>query len=698
MTGYDIPIAQLPRVGAVLLKLLKTMGIETCRDLIFYFPYRFDDFSRTLRIADLTIGETVTINGRIDMIANRRSRNRRMIVTEAFVSDESGSIKVVWFNQPFLIKNIQVGDEVVLSGKTSDTYYDLQMVSPAYEKKSVTKDTLHTARLVPVYSLPTHCSQKQFRALMHSALEACASSVEEPLPQGMRERERLLYVEEALWAIHFPTDANLFQEARRRFAIEELFMLQLFIQRARSASAAMTAHAIDHHRDVTKDFLASLPFSFTEDQRAVAQEIMGDMTKKIPMNRLLQGDVGSGKTVVAALAMLNVVKSGLQCAFMAPTEILAQQHYATLCKLFETFGVRIALYTGQYHESTAAIGGVPSRAGELSTSKEELTSSISKGEIDIIIGTHALIQERVVFKNLAFVVIDEQHRFGVRQRKLLKEKNVDGTMPHLLSMTATPIPRSLALTVYGDLDISTIRQMPKGRKKITTKIVPKAYREWTVDFIKKQIHAGRQVFILCPLIDESDILGVKSVREEYKRLHTGVLSDIRLGMLHGKMKKDEKESVMRAMLEGQVDVLVTTSVVEVGIDIPNASIMLIEGAERFGLAQLHQLRGRVGRAEHQSYCFLAPSDEGKEEIARLKAVVASNDGFALAQKDLELRGEGDIFGLRQSGLPRLRIATLFDVDLIQKAREYAAVYHPILNDYPELKDRITTFQDTVHLE
>lgn len=533
---------------------------------------------------------------------------------------------------------------------------------------------------------------------MHSALEACASSVEEPLPQGMRERERLLYVEEALWAIHFPTDANLFQEARRRFAIEELFMLQLFIQRARSASAAMTAHAIDHHRDVTKDFLASLPFSFTEDQRAVAQEIMGDMTKKIPMNRLLQGDVGSGKTVVAALAMLNVVKSGLQCAFMAPTEILAQQHYATLCKLFETFGVRIALYTGQYHESTAAIGGVPSRAGELSTSKEELTSSISKGEIDIIIGTHALIQERVVFKNLAFVVIDEQHRFGVRQRKLLKEKNVDGTMPHLLSMTATPIPRSLALTVYGDLDISTIRQMPKGRKKITTKIVPKAYREWTVDFIKKQIHAGRQVFILCPLIDESDILGVKSVREEYKRLHTGVLSDIRLGMLHGKMKKDEKESVMRAMLEGQVDVLVTTSVVEVGIDIPNASIMLIEGAERFGLAQLHQLRGRVGRAEHQSYCFLAPSDEGKEEIARLKAVVASNDGFALAQKDLELRGEGDIFGLRQSGLPRLRIATLFDVDLIQKAREYAAVYHPILNDYPELKDRITTFQDTVHLE
>lgn len=687
---------ELLRVGPALQKLLKTMGIETCKDLIFYFPYRFDDFSSLVRIADLQAGVTVTIQGRIDMIANRRSRNRRMIVTTALVSDESGSIKVVWFNQPFLIKNLQVGNEVVLSGKTSDTYYDLQMVSPVYEKMTGKIDAifpvnLHTARLVPVYSLPAKCTQKQFRALVHDALETCCADVEELLPEAVLAKERFLGIRESLRAIHFPESSERFQEARRRFAFEELFILQLCVQSARSVYASSRAYAIRPHREEIKKFLALLPYSFTNHQQRAAREIMRDMCKNVPMNRLLQGDVGSGKTIVSALAMLNTVQSGYQCAVMAPTEILARQHYETLSVVFKESGIRIALLTAHYQES-----GIKSQG--LKNSKQVLHDSIQSGGIDIVVGTHALLQEKVTFKHLAFVVIDEQHRFGVRQRKLLKEKNTDGTMPHLLSMTATPIPRSLALTAYGDLDISTIRQLPKGRKKITTKIVPKTYREWTVDFIKKQIAEGRQAFIICPLIDESDVLGAKSVKEEYKRLTRGPFSGLRLGMLHGKMKKDEKESVMRQMLDGAIDIIVTTTVVEVGIDIPNASIMLIEGAERFGLAQLHQLRGRVGRSIHQSYCFLVPTDDGNKELTRLKALVRSHDGFALAEKDLELRGEGDLFGFRQAGLPRLTIATLFDTELIQKARDFASDYSGHFWQYPELKKRIDSFQHDVHLE
>ncbi len=693
MAVHDTPVSSLPRVGPALQKELKKIGIETCKDLIFYFPYRFDDFSSCVRISDLHAGMTATVHGRIDILANRRSRNRRMIVTEAFISDESGSIKVVWFNQPFLIKNLRVGDDVVLSGKTSDSYYDLQIVSPAYEKKSLQQDTIHTGRLVPVYSLPAHITQKQFRSLMHGALKVCGSDIEEVLPQGIVRGENFFGIEDALREIHFPQRSDLFRQARRRFAFEELFSMQLFTQQSRSELAHMAAYSVKLRHDTAKLFLSSLPFSFTKDQRAVAKEILGDMGKTVPMNRLLQGDVGSGKTVVASLALLAVVKSGYQCAFMAPTEILAQQHYETLCAAFKEFGMRVALLT-----SGSALCHPEKRRDSSFAVRNDILKSIADGTIDIIVGTHALIQERVVFKYLALAIIDEQHRFGVRQRKLLREKNADGSMPHLLSLTATPIPRSLALTLYGDLDVSTIRMLPKGRKKITTKIVPRVYREWTYDFLKKQIASGRQAFIICPIIDMSDTLGVKSVREEYKRLQSGVCSDIRLGLLHGKMKKEGKEEVMRSMLDGTIDVLISTTVIEVGIDIPNASVMLIEGAERFGLAQLHQLRGRVGRSAHQSYCFLLPTDDGKKELTRLKALVQSNDGFALAEKDLELRGEGDVFGFRQAGLPQLKIASLLDTELIQKARDYAREYIGQLDCYPELKRMVNSIQSGVHLE
>ena len=640
-------------------------------DLIFYFPRRFDDFSHVMSIGALGPEMTVTIQGRLDMIANRRSRRSRMIVTEALVSDETGSAKVVWFNQPFLIKNLKVGDRVSLSGKTNDRYYDLQMISPSYERLGLT-DTIHTGRLTPVYSLPEKITQKQFRASMRAALDECRNDIDEWLPAEILASEQFTPIADALEHIHFPSTAEAFNTAQQRFKFEELFLLQLGNAEIKHSLAHQRAQTIPFDEKNTKAFIASLPFTLTKEQKEVAWGIIRDIGKHTPMNRLLQGDVGTGKTVVAALAMLNVVRAGYQCALMAPTEILAQQHFKTLCGLFEKFDISIALITSGHREAVEDSG--------------------------IIIGTHALIQERVQFKHLALVVVDEQHRFGVAQRKALREKNSDQTMPHLLSMTATPIPRSLALTVYGDLDISTIRTLPKGRKKIITKIVPQHYRDWTYDFIRKQVARGHQTFVICPIINQSDTLGVRSVTEEYTRLTAGPFRNERVAMLHGRIKTKEKEKIMGDFRDHQSDILVTTSVIEVGIDVPNATIMFIEGAERFGLAQLHQLRGRVGRAEHQSYCFLAPSDEEKEEIARLKAVVATQDGFALAEKDLELRGEGDVFGLRQSGMPRLKIATLFDVDLIQKARGYAEAYASCLEEYPALYARVDAFRQDVHRE
>lgn len=668
-------------VGTALKKKLKILGIETCEDLIFYFPRRFDDFSSVVAIADLRPDTIATVRGILELIGNRRSHKSRMMITEGLVSDESGSVRVVWFNQPFIAKNFHVGDRVSLSGKTNSHYYDLQLVSPAYERLT-DGDTIHTGRLTPVYSLPPTITQKQFRSLMRSALDFCLDTIDEFLPAEMLRREHLPYVRDALLAIHFPEKKEDAFLARRRFALEELFLLQLYTLGLKHALGALSAYAIPLDAHITHEFVASLPYALTPEQKNSAREILRDMKNAAPMNRLLQGDVGAGKTVVACCAMLNVVRAGYQCALMAPTEVLAQQHVQTLNSLLGPFHVSIALLTS----------ATPLQE------KKRIQSALADGSLDIVIGTHALIQEKVRFKNLALAVIDEQHRFGVKQRKRLREQNSSGVMPHLLSMTATPIPRSLALTVYGDLDISSIRTLPKGRKKIITKIVPQAYRAWTYDFIAKQIAKGYQAYVLCAIINPSDTLGARSVTEEYTRLTSGPFAGLRGGMLHGKMKSDQKENVMAAFRDHSLDILVTTSVIEVGIDVPNATIMFIEGAERFGLAQLHQLRGRVGRAEHQSYCFLTPSDEEKEQIDRLKAVVASHDGFVLAEKDLQLRGEGDVSGLRQSGLPRLKIATFADTELIQKARMYANEYSDKLDRYPELKAQVNAFQHDVHLE
>ncbi len=700
-TGLSTPISKLGRVGAKTAVLFNKLGIHTCKDLLFYFPFRFDDFSHVIPISEATAGTEVTIRARIQLVNNRRSARTRKIVTEAIVADDSGSIRVVWFNQPYLMKNLAVGDEVYLSGKTSDHFLDLQLTSPVYEKIYAHQETLHTARLVPIYSLTGSLTQKQFRTVLGNAIARFGDEIEEWIPADIIAHEQLPGRVEALRAIHFPENKDQCAAATLRMKFEELFRLQVYSAQQRSQLLGQKAYAVALNTRETDAIFSRIPFTLTGAQKQALKEIMDDIEKSHPMNRLLEGDVGSGKTVVASVIAAIMTLAGYQSAIMAPTEILAQQHYQSLLKFLGPMGITCAIITGsQAISSVSPVRKEEESQKKVSKQKERqaVYDQVEQGEVNVVIGTHALIQERMKFFRLGFAVVDEQHRFGVNQRKALREKNPDEEMPHLLSMTATPIPRSLALTLYGDLDVSILNELPQGRLPIITKVVPNSYREWTYDFIKQQIHSGRQVFIICPLIDPSDTLGYKSVKEEFERLSRDIFPGFTMGMLHGKMKPVEKEAVMRTMVEGSIQILVATSVVEVGVDIPNATVMLIEGADRFGLAQLHQFRGRVGRGADQSYCFLMPGNEEKESTERLAIVASCTDGFVLAEKDLELRGSGDILGTVQSGMPTLAFATLHDTALIQKAHAYARDYIGRINEFPEMKEEIASFAQGVHLE
>ncbi len=688
MIRLDSSVSMLSGIGAKTKKILESIKIETCKDLIFYFPFRYDDFSVISAIKDVQPGMTVTVQGVVQLLQNRRSPMKKKVLTEGLIEDETGSIKVVWFNQPFLIKNISIGDRISLSGKVNDHFYDLQLLSPSYEKIESGKEGLHTARLVPVYPLTSGISLKQFRALIRMALDHCLGQIDDWLPEELLQQEDLISLQKALQDIHFPLDDDAFVRARRRLQFDELLTLQLVSISLKKNLLRSPGVSIPFDKDITTRFIDSLPFELTKKQKKVSWELLKNMEEGHPMCRLLEGDVGSGKTLCAAMAILNVVNAHHQAVVLAPTEILVRQHFDTLSKLFVDFQIRVALITSSTHLDS----------GDSEAGKKEVQEGVRTGVVQVVVGTHALLEKGIIFNDLAFVVIDEQHRFGVRQRQLIHEKREDECMPHLLSMTATPIPRSLALALYGDLDISIIDEKPVGRKKITTKIVPPRFREWTYGFISKQIQKGRQTFIICPLIDPSDTLGARSVRMEYERLKKDIFPDLKIGMLHGRMRQQEKEKVMREMLSGDIQILVCTSIVEVGIDIPNATTMVIEGAERFGLAQLHQFRGRVGRSDHESYCFLFQTDEQKEERVRLKALVESEDGFALAEKDLALRGSGEMYGRRQSGLPCLKIATLDDLTLIQKARECALYYMEHIDTQPKMIERINEFEKAVHLE
>ncbi len=647
--GLDSPVTAISGIGPRQARRLERLGIKTIRDMLYFFPRRHDDYTKLKPIGQLEYGDQVTIIGTIRSTRIKKTRSGGVIVN-TIIADGSGSIQATWFNQPYLADLLKRGRQIVLSGKVDEYLGRPVMPSPTWEPMET--ELVHTGRLVPVYPLTQGLHARWLRRLMKRTVEYWSKRLPDHLPSQLRERLGLMSLEQAVSQMHFPDDVQSLAAARRRLSFDEFFLLQLGVLRQRQEWQAQPGVPIPADAALLERFLAALPYELTGAQRRALDEILSDMADGQPMSRLLQGDVGSGKTVVAAAAMYLVAAAGYQAAMMAPTEILAEQHFENLERMLGAHGVHVALLTGSTPQ------------GEREAIHEGLTS----GEVQVLVGTHAIIQRGVQFHNLALAVVDEQHRFGVRQRGALRGK---GYNPHMLVMSATPIPRTLALTVYGDLDLSLIDEMPPGRQPIQTRWFAPTERERAYTFVRSQVQQGRQAYIICPLVEESAKIEARSAVEEYRRLQESIFPDLRLGLLHGRLKSAEKEKVMRRFADHEIDILVSTSVVEVGIDVPNATVMLIEGANRFGLSQLHQFRGRVGRGEHPSYCILiadALSDLAEE---RLRAIEEIQDGFKLAEKDLEMRGPGDFFGTRQSGLPRLKLASLGDTPLLELARREA---------------------------
>lgn len=649
--SLDDPVSYLSGVGDETEARLARLGIATIRDLLLFFPRRHEDFSSITPIAFVRPGIKTTVRGRIYDIAARQTKYKRMVLTEAILGDDSGTtMRVVWFNQPWLAKSLHKGDEIYVAGE-ADLNGGLVMKNPDHERVSLRPR--HSARLVPVYRETEGLSSKWLRSKIQSLLRY-ADELEEFLPSELLERRSFLSRPAAVRQVHFPESAQALDRARERLAFEEMFVLQLAAQLAKQARKALTAQPVTFDETSARGFVKALPFKLTNAQRVAAWQILQDMARSVPMNRLLEGDVGSGKTVVAAMAMHHAAHAGFQSVLLAPTEVLARQHADVVQSLLGPFQVDVGLL----------VGSTPASA------RKPMLAALAEGQLQVLVGTHALIEEGVQFKDLALTVVDEQHRFGVGQRLAVRQKS-DRT-PHFLSMTATPIPRTLGLTLFGDLDISVLNEMPPGRLPVKTGLVPPEKRADAYDFIRKQVNAGRQVFVICPLIQESDKLGVRSATQELEKLQRDIFPDLasRIALLHGRLKSAEKEAVMSGFQRGEIAILVSTSVVEVGIDIPNATVMMIEGAERFGLAQLHQFRGRVGRGSEESWCLLFTDAEDPQSLKRLQAVVTHKSGFDLAEIDLELRGWGDLAGYRQHGKD-FKMPNLLDAALISDAQTEA---------------------------
>jgi ATP-dependent DNA helicase RecG len=681
-------IKKLHKIAADLSSALAKIGIKTVGDLLWHFPWRYDDLSQIKQISDLTEGELSTIKVKITNIKTYRSWKRKMMITELLATDDSDTCQAIWFRQKFVGQILKAGDEVYLSGKPAKKNLIWQFVSPTYEK--VKEETLHSARVVPIYHLSGRMTQKQLRYLMSLALKA-VTYTEDPLPVDLLNKEKYPWLHEALQAIHFPEDEDKLKSATARLKFQELFYLQCKYQLAKQDYLALPSWPLKTNRAELDKTIKQLPFELTHDQNQVLDDILADLAKPQPMNRLVEGDVGSGKTIVAVLAALNIMsqQQTLQAALMAPTEILAIQHFKNIQKILpRKYCNKIALFTKDQQY-----------IAEKDISKKELLNKIQDGSIQFIIGTHSLIQDKVNFAKLALVIIDEQHRFGVKQRQALKQKTKT-KVPHLLSLTATPIPRTLTLTLYGDLDISIIKEKPAGRKDIKTILVPERKRQAAYKFIKDKIKEKQQAFVICPLIDDSDKLDFKSVNAEYKKINETIFPDLEVGLLHGKIKAEAKKELMNDFKNNQFPILVATSVIEVGVDIPAATIMIIESAERFGLSQLHQFRGRIGRNDLDSFCLLFTTDDSQLTKQRLQALAKISDGFKLAELDLELRGSGEVFGTKQTGLVKLKIAKLTDVELIKKAQNWAK---KIVNDdkylsQHQLKKLLSELKTEMHLE
>jgi ATP-dependent DNA helicase RecG len=686
-------VKQLKTVGPTLEKKLHRLGIKTVRDLLLYFPFRYEDFSHTAKIAELQDGELVTIKVKIELIHAKRSARRRTLLTEAVVADETGQLKIIWFGQGYIAKTLKVGDEVFFSGKVSSNMFGLQLKSPTYEMVKKNTDKADNARIMPMYALTAGITHKQMRVLILQVIDVIQEFAEW-IPKDIIKEADIISYQEAIRSIHIPISYEELKYAEKRLKFDEIFLLQLRGEMVRQSIKRSASPNIVFQQELVKKFVAALPFELTCDQRIASWEILQDIEKDEPMNRLLEGDVGSGKTVVAGLVTLNTIAGGLQTAIMAPTEILARQHLESFKKFFEGKYARIVLIV---QSEVIAVGFELTEKTKVGK-KREVLKLLKAGDIDIAIGTHALLSTGVDFHNLGLIIVDEQHRFGVKQRKTLKEKSGNTkTMPHFLSMTATPIPRSFALSVYGDLDISIIKTMPKGRKTIATRVVDAHNRGQAYDFIRDQVKNGRQVFVICPLIEEKDGGNEKkSVLNEYKKLSEEIFKECCVGFLHGKLKAKEKDETMQKFVDGSIDILVATSVVEVGVNIANATVMMIEDSERFGLAQLHQFRGRVGRSTHQSYCFLFTDSKTQKSKERLDYFASTADGFALAEYDLETRGPGEVYGTTQSGLGQMKLSSMKDIDIIKQARSIAKGID--FGKYKELKKKVVEWENMVHLE
>ncbi|MFV9503663.1 MAG: ATP-dependent DNA helicase RecG [Oscillochloridaceae bacterium umkhey_bin13] len=698
------PLEVVPGIARADAQAFKRMGLRTVADLLYHFPHRYDDFSSQRGIADLVVGNVATIVGEVSEARLVGGPKPRVEVT---VSDETGSIKAVYFNQPWLTRQLTPGRKITLSGKVSAFNGLRQFTSPTWEPYVPDAETLHTGRLVPVHPLTKGLIERNARKTIKLVVDLMAPQVAEYLPAASLARRGLLPIGQALAQIHYPDNGQHLARARERLGFDEFLLIQLGVLQRKLLWQGELGYQLPLLPELHAELQRHLPFQLTGAQQRALSEIFADMARPVPMARLLQGDVGSGKTVVAAAALLQAIGHGFQGALMAPTEILAEQHYKGLKRLLSQVavprqrpaqvgedwkdrldpaeaahlaeikallgmtdeedmggqGVRVALLTG----------GLGARA------RREVLAAIAQGEVDLVIGTHALIAERVTFQSLGLVVVDEQHRFGVEERQRLRDK---GFNPHLLVMTATPIPRTLTMTIYGDLDTAILDELPPGRQPIRTRWIRKTERAKAYRHMRKEITQGRQAFVICPLVEESEKIDLPSAEEMYEQLQTEIFPDLRVGLLHGRMLPREKDEIMVAFREHQFDILVATAVIEVGIDIPNASTIVIEGAERFGLAQLHQFRGRVGRGQHQSYCILI-SDKHDNEVTkqRLEAMEQTTDGFKLAEIDLQLRGPGEFFGTRQSGTPDLKVARLADTRLLHAARAEAEL---ILATDPDL--------------
>ncbi len=649
--ALSAPTTVLKGVGPANAALLENLGILTLGDMLYHFPRRYDDYSQLIPIRQLKFGQEVTVIGEVKSVHSKPGRKGH---TEVIINDGTAALRLFWFNQPWIAKNFSEGEQVVASGKVDQYLGRFTIGNPEWEP--LDQEQLHTNRIVPVYPLTAKLRQRWLRTLMNKVVSHWAPRVPDPLPAKLIAAADVLPLSETLLQAHFPDSQEQLAAARVRLAFEEIFIMQLAVLQQKRIWQGQPGRRFAAPAGWLDAQLAKLPFSLTNAQSQSLADLFKDVDSGRLMNRLLQGDVGSGKTVVAALCMALVAKDGAQSALMAPTAILAEQHYMNLSKLLTTSGAIAP------SEIRLLVGSTSSE------DKEDIRVGLADGSIKVVVGTHALIEDPVIFSELELIVIDEQHRFGVGQRGALRAK---GTNPHLLVMTATPIPRSLALTLYGDLDLSVIGELPPGRQEISTYILLPHERERAYNFIRKETEAGRQAFIIYPLIEQGDAEEVKAAVAEHKRLQKDVFPELRVGLLHGRMSAEEKDKSMARFRDGKTQVLVSTTVIEVGVDVPNASVMLIEGANRFGLAQLHQLRGRVGRGTAQSYCILVPQNDDAAENERLKALVESNDGFLLAEKDLQQRGPGQFLGSAQAGFNDFRLASLTDARLIDKARRHA---------------------------